>query len=171
MKTVTKEAAEKMLKTKEIESSLFDKGYTILMPRNRARKWLKALRSGEYIQAEGILHNPNSGGFCCLGVEQFVNNGQVVENSFKSDSCTKGSWNYLPSVSYMKGAGMLYVSEYNNSSTNPHIKEVKQDVADLNDKTVTTTRKVNQHKSVTTTVHANDFAKIADLLDRAMLVY
>ena len=31
------------------------------------RKWLKALRSGEYEQCEGQLHIKN-GGYCCLGV-------------------------------------------------------------------------------------------------------
>lgn len=30
------------------------------------KKWLKALRSGEYTQTRGVLHNDN--GFCCLGV-------------------------------------------------------------------------------------------------------
>ena len=31
-------------------------------------KWLKALRSGEYKKARGVLHNPITGGHCCLGV-------------------------------------------------------------------------------------------------------
>ena len=36
------------------------------MKRSIARKWAKALESGEYKQAKGALRK--SGGFCCLGV-------------------------------------------------------------------------------------------------------
>ncbi len=32
-----------------------------------AKKWVAALRSGKYDQAQGALHTVN-GGFCCLGV-------------------------------------------------------------------------------------------------------
>lgn len=31
-------------------------------------KWVEALRSGEYKQCKGTLHNASTGGFCCLGV-------------------------------------------------------------------------------------------------------
>jgi hypothetical protein len=31
-------------------------------------KWVEALRSGEYDQARGVLHDRDNGGFCCLGV-------------------------------------------------------------------------------------------------------
>ncbi len=31
-------------------------------------KWLKALRSGDFKQAVGELHNLDTGGYCCLGV-------------------------------------------------------------------------------------------------------
>ena len=30
--------------------------------------WLEALRSGEYKQGQGQLHNPSENVFCCLGV-------------------------------------------------------------------------------------------------------
>lgn len=32
------------------------------------RKWLKALRSGEWRKGRGYLRNPQGGGYCCLGV-------------------------------------------------------------------------------------------------------
>ena len=35
------------------------------------RKWIEALRSGEYNQTSGTLHDKN--GFCCLGVYALVN--------------------------------------------------------------------------------------------------
>ena len=34
------------------------------------RKWVAALESGEYKQAEGVLYDPFTKGFCCLGVLQ-----------------------------------------------------------------------------------------------------
>ena len=30
--------------------------------------WIEALRSGDFTQARQVLHDPRSGGFCCLGV-------------------------------------------------------------------------------------------------------
>ncbi len=30
--------------------------------------WTEALRSGDYTQACGVLHDPVEGGYCCLGV-------------------------------------------------------------------------------------------------------
>ena len=38
----------------------------VKLPKKFREKWLKALRSGEYKQIEGELHN--SSGFCCMGV-------------------------------------------------------------------------------------------------------
>ncbi len=38
------------------------------MKKNIATKWVKALRSGDYKQAYGRLHDTTTGGFCCLGV-------------------------------------------------------------------------------------------------------
>lgn len=171
MKTVTKEQAAKMLETKSIEESLFEKGYTILMPKKRAQKWLKALRSGQYIQEDGALYVERSGGFCCLGVEQFVNNGKVVENSFKSDTCTLGSWDNFPSITYLQEAGMLYVNSFNYNTGDPYIKREDENVSELNDDIGRVTRKVNQHKTVTRSEHVNNFTKMASHLEKAMLVY
>jgi hypothetical protein len=36
------------------------------------RVWIEALRSGEYEQTTGTLHNTDDGGFCCLGVAACV---------------------------------------------------------------------------------------------------
>lgn len=171
MKTVTLKDAKKMLSNKQIDTALFDKGYTILMPKARAKKWLKALRSGEYIQAEGTLHDPDIGGFCCLGVEQYCNNDGFVENSYRDETSDYGSWDSFPSVSYLRTAGMLYVNSHNSDSSDPYISAADTNVSDLNDSMVTKHRKVNQHKTIRTTVPENDFAKIADYLDKAMLVY
>lgn len=49
------------------------------MPKNLLKRWLKALRSGEYKQASGTLYNTKTGGFCCLGVLQHVASGGKCE--------------------------------------------------------------------------------------------
>lgn len=36
-------------------------------------KWIKALRSGEFNQAEGLMYKAASNGFCCLGVLEAIN--------------------------------------------------------------------------------------------------
>ncbi len=36
------------------------------------RLWVEALRSGEYKQTKGTLHNLDDGGFCCLGLGALV---------------------------------------------------------------------------------------------------
>lgn len=51
---------------------------TIKMPGNIADKWLAALRSGEYTQAQEVLFNPHTNGFCCLGVLQNCISGQII---------------------------------------------------------------------------------------------
>lgn len=38
------------------------------LPKKFAEKWLKALRSGEYEQAEGRLYDHKNNGYCCLGL-------------------------------------------------------------------------------------------------------
>lgn len=48
------------------------------MPRRLKAKWLAALRSGEYRQAQGRLYDPATKGFCSLGVlEHCALNGNV----------------------------------------------------------------------------------------------
>lgn len=49
------------------------------LPKKIKRKWLKALRSGEYKQARSTLYNPDTAGFCCLGVLQHCTSGGKVE--------------------------------------------------------------------------------------------
>ncbi len=36
------------------------------------RKWVAALESGEYKQAQDTLYDPETKGFCCLGVLQHI---------------------------------------------------------------------------------------------------
>jgi len=52
----------------------------------RWRKWIKALKSGEYVQTNGLLHSPE-GGMCCLGVacDLFLDDDWVLTNDYDSE--------------------------------------------------------------------------------------
>ena len=51
------------------------------------RKWVEALRSGEYRQTTGTLRGISDGGFCCLGVLcEISKTGEWVQDD--------GSWRY-----------------------------------------------------------------------------
>lgn len=47
----------------------------IKMPKEMKQRWVDALRSGKYRQAQGALEK--DGGYCCLGVLQMVVDGEV----------------------------------------------------------------------------------------------
>lgn len=76
---------------------------TIRMPKKILNKWLKALRSGEYTQAKGQLHDPETGGFCCLGVLQHCVDGGVEYHGKNSFS--------MPSRAWLDDAGIIFQDE------------------------------------------------------------
>ncbi len=49
--------------------------------------WIKALRSGEYDQIEGNLHDGGNG-YCCLGVYCEISKRQTKGKWFDTDSCS-----------------------------------------------------------------------------------
>lgn len=58
------------------------------MKKSVADKWINALRSGEYRQGFGLLHNTNNNTYCCLGVLCAIgeakpySTSEVVEHGF-----------------------------------------------------------------------------------------
>ncbi len=62
------------------------------------QKWIDALKSGKYAQANGILHNKVAESYCCLGVldaiEPGVKTGSTylltLDTGLASESCVKG---------------------------------------------------------------------------------
>lgn len=92
----------------------------IVMPRRLRKKWLDALRSGEYKQCEGQLYGPESKSFCCLGVLEHVAMGGMVENipnvddlsadeiyalennGIDLDNYTSGGWGTIPSGAFLE---------------------------------------------------------------------
>jgi hypothetical protein len=73
----------------------------IVMPSGLRKKWLAALRSGEYKQGQGCLYRPDDKSFCCLGVLNHIalkGNVEVVANDFDSDDyLQKGDFLEVPS--------------------------------------------------------------------------
>jgi hypothetical protein len=50
------------------------------MPIDLKSKWVAALRSGDYTQGKGQLHNTENNSFCCLGVLQMVADGKCEKH-------------------------------------------------------------------------------------------
>lgn len=50
------------------------------------RKWVAALESGQYKQAQSTLYNPETKGFCCLGVLQHI----LLDGKVQTQDCITG---------------------------------------------------------------------------------
>lgn len=76
---------------------------TIRMPKKLLAKWLNALRGGTYAQARETLYDPDTCGFCCLGVLQHVASRGYIE----VDSA--GNYEVLPSVQWLHDKGIQFL--------------------------------------------------------------
>lgn len=163
MEKISKVHAKKMLAKKQIDSDLFGKGFTALMPAADAKRWLKALRDGTFIQSSGTLHDANTGGFCCLGVEQYANNKCFVEYE-------GAHFLGYPTFDYHKERGYLYVNSTNDISNDLYVKSLNRFVSEINDEKKFITVG-NQHGSKEKKVPAHNFTQIADWIEESLLVY
>jgi len=78
------------------------------LPKVFKRKWVKALRSGEYKQSREVLYNSLEKGYCCLGVAGVVcglsnysiggDKGQFNTFSFTDNTLKKYKNQGLPSL-------------------------------------------------------------------------
>jgi len=59
------------------------------------KRWLKALKSGEYKKARGMLLN-SKGGMCCLGVAAHLNGADLNWLDRSTYTCGVGHHNYIP---------------------------------------------------------------------------
>ena len=75
---------------------------TIRMPKKLLAKWLKALRSGEYKQAKDTMYEPETCGFCCLGVLQHVASRGYVEVG------DDGEYEGAPSLDWLSKKGIHF---------------------------------------------------------------
>ena len=55
--------------------------------RENTKKWVEALRTGGYAQAQGYLLDSNTAGYCCLGVacDLFLKEEGIKEDRFDPD--------------------------------------------------------------------------------------
>lgn len=147
MLKITKQQAKNVFKKSTLPKYLREKGISIVMPEKDAKAWLKALRSGEYSQAGGALHNANTGGLCCLGVQQHCKLKGYVEIEDVSEKFAE-----FPSKEYLRKNGIFYADESGRKSTNPYLMEAGETAADMND-------------------YGHTFTEIADDLEVSIAVY
>ena len=58
------------------------------MKKDVAKKWIKALRSGEYLQASGFLQVDNR--YCCLGVLCKLGEKEQISPAYRADKTLSG---------------------------------------------------------------------------------
>jgi len=84
------------------------------MPKAVKERWLKALRSGEYKQGQGMLRDAE-GGYCCLGVLVQELDGKIPT----TDGCSFS----MPTMNFLKRHGIIvigrapYSEEFKGSAT------------------------------------------------------
>jgi hypothetical protein len=103
----------------------FGKPITIKMPKKSWKKWEKALLGDKFTQCSGQLYrepksfktsdgklSPN-GGFCCLGVMEYVLDNGKVEFVSNSDS---DQYLAMPSLEWLRTHGIKFYDYDGNSS-------------------------------------------------------
>lgn len=81
------------------------------MPAKTKAKWLKALRSGDYQQAQNTLFDGK--GYCCLGVLQQVCDGKVESRELTEDIPA-----VMPSIAWYEAHNVVDAfGEYGDSYT------------------------------------------------------
>lgn len=122
-------------------------------------KWIKALRSGEYKQAQGKLRD-NNNGFCCLGVLCDVYAKENPQAGWKQpdvardyevfffDEKSFNMFSGFPDSRVMDWAGLPNVDPLTNEARTDFETRMNAKITDLNDK-------MNY-----------DFNRIADVIER-----
>jgi hypothetical protein len=103
-----------------------EKQITIRAPKAILRKWLKALRTGGYKQGKGVMYNPKTYGFCCLGVLQHcVTRGEVEVNE----------WGFAaaPSPEWLQEHGIEFKDKYGMQFSYPYLPPLNTGAAQAND--------------------------------------
>jgi hypothetical protein len=81
---------------------------TMRMPKEMLRKWLAALRSGEFSQCQGKLEK--DGSYCCLGVLQKVVDGDV-ERHISHNPGRAGASFGTPTSEWCTNKGIMFENE------------------------------------------------------------
>jgi len=93
---------------------------TIFMPEETMKKWLEALRSGEYKQGRRFLKTEE--GYCCLGVLQDVLDEKVEVGPY-------GQVSTLPTSGWLHSKNILFRRDDTDSSLcrNPGFSKIGRD--------------------------------------------
>lgn len=97
---------------------------TIRMPKELLDKWLAALRSGEYMQAGGRLRDPDTGGYCCLGV--------LVRVAGESDYSVEMAGG-IPSSGFLFRNDIWFESRHIDGDSYPFLPSIGKDATTAND--------------------------------------
>lgn len=133
MITISRNEAQKWFRAGRVPAKYKDT-ISVIMRREDAERWLKKLEDGTQKQTEGILYD-NSGGFCCLGLEQSCNWGGKVEADVYLDDCGTKQLRPtdMPTVAYLKETGKRYVNRFNGFDNDPYIWSERTHISDMND--------------------------------------
>lgn len=133
MITISRNAAQKWFRAGRVPAKYKDT-ISVIMRREDAERWLKKLEDGTQKQTEGILYD-NSGGFCCLGLEQSCNWGGKVEADVYLDDCGTKQLQPtdMPTVAYLKETGKRYVNCFNKFDNDPYIWSERMHISGMND--------------------------------------
>lgn len=150
MITISKQTAMRAINSETLPSTFVGR-VTIIMQKDDAERWLAALRDGKQRQAIGQLYDPETKGFCCLGLEQSCNWGGKVQRSCANSR----HFDDMPTIKYLQLTKKMYFTGEGESASAPEVKTADDQwdcVSVLNDRRMS-------------------FAKIADLLEPHMAVY
>jgi|SRR6516162_4963994 hypothetical protein len=102
-------------------------------------KWIKALRSGEYKQGEGVLHNQISNTYCCLGVLCQITNVPRYEDNVENVEVfgipEHYSKSYVPS-NYANDFGLSFKSQEELAKYNDELGWDFNEIADWIEKSL-----------------------------------
>ena len=93
------------------------------LPKAFKKKWLKALRSGEYKQGMGELYDAMEDTYCCLGVACKVSGHPVPDDTFIDGSTQSHGFKKVPTILRGSYDIPLLLSQMNDHD---HIDEPKK---------------------------------------------
>lgn len=100
----------------------------MLLPKDVKKKWVEALRSGDYRQTVGTMYNPSVDGYCCLGVLEHCITGEVekyegfVGSASYQEAPTPKFWDKVNAQSYYLSVDKLMEMNDGEGEYNGNVK-------------------------------------------------